>query len=302
MPAEGVRLIEHRQILRYEEIVRVVEAAAELGVTRIRLTGGEPLVRKGIETLVKGIAAVPGITDLSMTTNGVLLAGMARALKEAGLKRVNISLDSLVTGTYRRITRCGNLPDVLAGIKAALDCGLDPVKVNVVLMKGVNDLEIDSFFRLAIEYPISIRFIEYMPIDYHDGGWTEKYLPLQAVLNRAADLGYPLEPADSSDCCGPAEMYRIPGALGLVGLIHPISGHFCSRCNRLRLTADGYLKPCLYWEEEFYVRPVLGDKAALKKLFGDALERKKEKHGMSARGCGQKSKETPQRGMSMIGG
>lgn len=303
MGLEGVPFIAHDKILQYEEIIRVVEAAAELGITRIRLTGGEPLARKGLEHLIAGIAAIPGIRDISMTTNGVLLPQLAPRLKAAGLNRVNISLDSLKEDVYREITRVGNLSDALAGIKAALEYGLHPVKINVVLMKGVNDEEIPSFLRLALEHPLRVRFIEYMPIDAHDQEWRGRYLPLQTVLETAREMGFPLSLLDKSHGGGgPAEMYSMPGALGAVGLIHPISKHFCSECNRLRLTAEGQIKPCLYWQDELSVKPVLHDREGIKAVLREALEYKRKKHEMSRALLAQDTTEPGRRGMSAIGG
>lgn len=301
MGEEGVPLLEHGKILSFEEILKVVQAAAELGVTKIRLTGGEPLVRKGAENLISRIAAIPGIRDIAMTTNGVLLAEKARLLKEAGLNRVNISLDSLIPEVYRRITRLGELKDALDGIEAAFEYGFNPVKINVVLMKGVNDLEIGSFLRMAIKMPLHMRFIEYMPIDTHDADWRERYLPLQAVLDCADEMGIILEPLKGKQGSGPADSYSVRGALGKVGLIHPISKHFCSECNRLRLTPEGFVKPCLYWNEELSVRPFINDPDMLRKMLERALNKKREKHDMKNILLGE-VQEHNLRGMSMIGG
>mgnify|MGYP005853438793 CR=1 FL=1 len=302
MGPEGVPFLDHAQILRYEEIVSVVKAAAELGISKVRLTGGEPLVRKGIEHLIGAVAAIPGITDLAMTTNGQLLAPKAAQLKEAGLKRVNISLDTLKPGLYNEITRGGDIRDTLDGIKAAFACGLMPVKINIVLMKGINDGEIRSFLRLALDYPLHLRFIEYMPIDVCSSDWKDRYLPLRVVEEEAAAMGYPMEPMENTGCSGPAQVYRLPGAAGSVGLIHPISRHFCFACNRLRLTSDGYIKPCLYWKEELSVRPFLSDQEGLKMLLQKALDYKREKHGMYPEGNAKLTGEEGQRGMSKIGG
>lgn len=300
MGPEGVKLLDHTQILSYEEIIKVVEAGAEMGISKIRLTGGEPLVRLGLENLVAGLAAIPGIHDISLTTNGLLLAEKAATLKKAGLKRVNISLDTLRPQTYREITRGGDLNQALAGIRAARDNDLTPVKINVVLMKGVNDVEIEDFLRLIIKEPLNLRFIEYMPLDGHDGNWDSKYLSLQMVKETAAKMGFPLKPLTETGCHGPAEIYSLPGTLGTVGLIHPISKHFCSSCNRLRLTADGYLKPCLYWQEELPVRPVIHDKRALQALLVKALSYKKERHAMQPVNGTETRQEI--RSMSKIGG
>lgn len=300
MGPDGVKLLKHSAILSYEEIIRVVTVAAELGIKKIRITGGEPLVRKGIEGLVAQIAEIPGIEDLSLTTNGLLLAEKAAELKKAGIKRVNISLDSLNPRVYREITRCGSLQKALEGIEAALEYGFHPVKINVVLMKGINDGEIEDFIKMVLQRPIDLRFIEYMHLDNHDKGWKDKYLSLDAVKEKALAMGYPLQPSNNKEGCGPAETYDLPGAQGSVGLIHPISGHFCSKCNRLRLTADGYLKPCLFWQEEIAVRPVLKDYDALKELMGRVLQNKRERHSMSA--DDECSWDEVPRAMSKIGG
>lgn len=302
MGPEGVKQIPHHQILTYEEILEVVKAGAALGISKIRLTGGEPLVRKGILFLVKEIAQVPGITCLAMTTNGILLPQFAAPLKEAGLQRVNISLDSLKPAVYRKITRCGELAQALAGIEAALEAGLNPVKINIVLMKRINHREVPAFLKLALEKELHLRFIEYMPIGAQGLEHHKYYLPLSYVKEQAARMGLPLTPAEPPPGAGPAETFSLPGGKGTIGLIHPISRHFCASCNRLRLTAEGYLKSCLYWQEERSVRPALGDPAAMQELLQEVVRLKPEKHRMSPqRGAGP-LKLQAMRGMSKIGG
>ncbi|HOL16261.1 MAG TPA: GTP 3',8-cyclase MoaA, partial [Bacillota bacterium] len=281
MGPEGVKQIPHHQILTYEEILEVVKAGAALGISKIRLTGGEPLVRKGILFLVKEIAQVPGITCLAMTTNGILLPQFAAPLKEAGLQRVNISLDSLKPAVYRKITRCGELAQALAGIEAALEAGLNPVKINIVLMKRINHREVPAFLKLALEKELHLRFIEYMPIGAQGLEHHKYYLPLSYVKEQAARMGLPLTPAEPPPGAGPAETFSLPGGKGTIGLIHPISRHFCASCNRLRLTAEGYLKSCLYWQDERSVRPALGDPVAMQELLQDVVRLKPEKHRMS---------------------
>jgi cyclic pyranopterin phosphate synthase len=308
MGPEGVTLLEHSQILSYEEIIRIIKAGAALGISKIRLTGGEPLVRKGIENLVAGIAAIDGINDLALTTNGQCLSELGASLKKAGLRRVNISLDSLRPQVYKEITRGGDLEKTLRAVRTALELGLEPVKINVVLMKDVNDGEIRDFLKLAFEYPVQLRFIEYMPLDKHDSLWAEKYLPLTEVLHTALALGTPLIETEEPGGFGPAAIYRMLGAQGSIGLIRPISGLFCQTCNRLRLTADGFLKPCLYWGEELPLRPVINDPTALSSVLGKALRVKREQHGMTAGGGISNSSdqrltcEQQLRGMSKIGG
>ena len=302
MGPEGVKQIPHREILTYEEILQIVVVGAELGIKKIRLTGGEPLVRKGLVSLVEGIARIPGISDISMTTNGILLPHYAAALKKAGLKRVNISLDSMKEKVFKEITRCGDLRAVQEGIKAALEVGLKPVKINTVLMKGLNHTEVPDFLRLAQEYPLYVRFIEYMPIGDHDREYRKRYLPLSYIEKTAAAMGLPLTPAARPAGAGPAESFALPGGKGGIRLIHPISRHFCASCNRLRLTAEGKLKACLYWQEEIHLRPAVGDRAALRELFRQVMRSKAKQHLMNA--SAQPGPVNPgiMRNMSKIGG
>ncbi len=302
MGDDGIEQLSHSDILSYEEILKVVEAGAELGISKIRITGGEPLVRRGIAGLIEKIASVPGISDLSMTTNGILLPRYAAKLKKAGLNRVNISLDTLKPDQYHSITRCGELQQAHDGIKAALEQGLEPVKLNTVLMKGVNDHEVLDFLKLTLDKPLHVRFIEYMPIGDHDRGYRDHYLPLSFVEQTAREAGLPLTPLPLPGGAGPAESYTIPGSKGTVGLIHPISKHFCDTCNRLRLTAEGNLKACLYWQEEQPVRPVLNDKKALQGLIQKVLAGKPVEHQMAADGICGSVKPGAMRGMSKTGG
>ncbi|GAB6932256.1 GTP 3',8-cyclase MoaA [Calditerricola satsumensis] len=300
---EDMAFLPQRQLLTDDEIVAVVRVAAQLGVRKLRITGGEPLVRPGLADLVARLAAIPGIEDIALTTNGIFLAEQAEALRRAGVRRVNVSLDSLKPDRFRRITRRGELERVLEGIEQALAVGFSPVKLNCVLVKGVNDDEIVDFIRLTLERPLHVRFIEYMPIGHH-AEWKAGYVPLTDVLARAEAAGLPLEPADDAvPGNGPAEVYRVRGALGTVGLIHPVSDHFCAGCNRLRLTADGYLKPCLYWVEELRVRDCIGDEEKLRALFFRALALKPEKHEMARAGEALDDGRVPTwRRMSQIGG
>jgi len=249
MPKEGVRLRKHDEILSFEEIETVVRAAASLGITKVRLTGGEPLVRKGIVELVRKIASVPGIEDLAMTTNGILLLRYAKALKEAGLQRVNVSLDSLRPERYRLITRFGNIEDVFRGIEEARKVGLTPVKVNMVVIDGLNRDEVVDFARLTLEDEWHIRFIEMMPIGSNADGNKRGYVPMSEVRQDIEEALGPLIPARLTGN-GPARYYRLEGAPGTIGFITPVSEHFCYQCNRLRLTADGRLRPCLLSDYE----------------------------------------------------
>ena len=306
MPEEGVESLCHDDILRIEEMARVVRIAAELGIRSVRLTGGEPLVRRGVVDLVREISNTPGIENVSMTTNGVLLTRMADDLRAAGLSRVNISLDTLDADQFHMITRRGRLQDTLDGIDAALSHGFDPVKVNAVTVRRL-DQDFLAFARLSVDRPLHVRFIEYMPVGESSGvdgcGWgKEDVVPSEEVFDvineRAAAQGLPgLEPAGDDEPLGwgPARYYRFPGALGTVGFISPLSNHFCSQCNRLRLTADGKLRPCLFSDEEYDLRHALReqDDDAVRAVFAQTLGAKPDEHH---------NRVGTERGMSQIGG
>ena len=270
MPADGVCKKSHEQMLTEDEMIAAVETAASLGIHKLRITGGEPLVKKNIVSICRRAAAVPGITDLAITTNGIGLIELAKPLKEAGLERVNISLDTLDPDKYHRITRIGHLEQALAGIHAALDAGFKKVKINVVLIGGFNDMEIPTLAELTRKYPVDVRFIELMPM--YDGGefGPEVYLPNTVVLERLPEL----VPQESDGSV--ARLYRLPGALGNVGLISPVSNHFCAECNRLRLTADGKLKPCLHSSDEYSIKGL--DREGMRQQFMAAVGAKPEKH------------------------
>ena len=254
MPEEGIEKRGHEEILSIEEILEITEAAARSGIKKVRITGGEPLVRRGVLELCQGISKLPGIDELAVTTNGILLPEMAEDLKKAGVGRVNISIDSLDPVKYAHITRHGELSRVLEGIRAALDAGLRPVKLNVVLMGGFNDDEIEAFVDLTRQDALEVRFIELMPIGEGVPFWEASYLSNEAVPERVPEL-VPEEDVGR----GVARLFRLPGAPGRVGLINPISSHFCESCNRLRLTADGKLKPCLHSDLEIKVRGLHGE-------------------------------------------
>lgn len=286
MPAEGIpHKFPHEEILRYEEIARVVEAAAGLGINKVRLTGGEPLARLGIAELVRMIASIPGIDDISMTTNGILLARHAQELKDAGLHRVNVSLDTLQPTRFRQITRLGELEDVLAGIEAAERAGLHPIKVNNVVMRGLNDDEIADFARLTLTRPWHIRFIEIMPVGETAEQAKMGFVPVAEIRARIeAEVG-PLEPSDGAGRgAGPARYYRLPNAPGTIGFISAVSEHFCFHCNRLRLTADGKLRPCLLSDQEIDIRAALRRGAGLQELqaiLRQAVEQKPAGHHLA---------------------
>lgn len=301
MPAEGIASkFSHTDILTYEEIVHVVEAAAGLGICKIRLTGGEPLVRLGIVELVRMIAQVAGIDDLSMTTNGILLSRYARELKSAGLHRVNVSLDTLRPERFHHITRLGHLEDALAGIEAAERVGLQPIKINMVVMRGFNEDEIIDFARLTRERAWHVRFIEVMPVGGTAGLATMEHVPMAAVRTQIEEALGTLAPADGlARGNGPARYYRLDGAIGTIGFIAAVSEHFCFRCNRLRLTADGRLRPCLLSDEEVDVRAALRQGASLEEL--QALLRAAIEHKPAGHNLAQ-GQIPVGRGMSEIGG
>ena len=272
MPPEGVEKREHSQILSLEEIGEIAREAVALGVRKIRLTGGEPLVRRGMLTLCRSLRDIPELEELALTTNGLLLPEMAMELKAAGMDRVNISLDTLNHKKYRQITRGGSLDAALAGIQAAKDAGLTPLKLNCVLIGGFNDDEIPALAALTEREPLEVRFIELMPIGGAAAFGPKAYLPCEAVLERLPRLK-PLEEISG----GVAERFRLPGAAGTVGLIRPLSRCFCARCDRIRLTADGCLKPCLHSKEEIPLRGLHG--AELRQRLEEAILRKPERHG-----------------------
>ncbi|MBO4365605.1 MAG: GTP 3',8-cyclase MoaA [Eggerthellaceae bacterium] len=290
MPAEGVCQVPHDQIMRFDEICRLVRIAADMGVRRFRLTGGEPLVRKGVIDLVREIAHTPGVEDVSMTTNGILLARYANDLREAGLRRVNISLDTLDSDQYRMITRGGDITSVLAGIDAALDAGFNPVKINAVAVRSLHQ-DFYAFAKLSLDRPLHMRFIEYMPVGDSSGvegcGWGPQDVIsceeiMEQINQRAERDGVKaLVPAGQKpDGGGPARYYQFPGAQGTVGFISPLSRHFCSECNRLRLTSEGMIRPCLFSDEQFSVREALreGTDDDVRALLTRALRLKPDEH------------------------
>lgn len=242
MPEKGVPKMSHQSILRYEEILPIIQAASLEGVRRVRITGGEPLVRKGIIGFVSQVSELPLIEDISLTTNGILLEEYCSKLKDAGLNRVNISLDSLNPDRYRTITRHGTLSSVLGGIDAAIISGIAPIKINVVLLPGKNDNEILDFFILAMSKPVQVRFIEYMPFGKEIDG--SEFISQDQVL-KLARSHYKVNPLPGSFGGGPANMYSLEGGLGLIGFISSRTNPFCRACTRLRLTAGGILYHCL---------------------------------------------------------
>ncbi|MBI1911600.1 MAG: GTP 3',8-cyclase MoaA [Deltaproteobacteria bacterium] len=259
MPPEGIDLADSQNILRYEELLRIARIAIGHGVSKIRITGGEPLVRKGILEFLKSLSEIPGLNDLSLTTNGVLLKQYAQNLKDAGLKRVNVSLDSLKRDRFQKMTRGDNLQDVLDGLEEALKVGLTPVKINMVVIKGFNDDEVIEFAMMSKVKPYHVRFIEYMPFNTQEGWQRDKCISAKELRELISKVE-PLEPViDSSGSAGPAKRYKFKDAPGEVGFISPISEHFCGSCNRLRLTSDGKLRTCLFSDNEIDLRTALRD-------------------------------------------
>ncbi|MFV8829868.1 GTP 3',8-cyclase MoaA [Alkalihalobacterium sp. APHAB7] len=288
-----------QHLLTDDEIVNIVQAGAQLGIKKIRITGGEPLVRKGLPKLIGRLKEIPGIEDIALTTNGIFLAKYAQALKDAGLNRINISLDTLNEEKYTKISRNGKLKDVLEGIQAAIDHQLHPIKLNVVLLKDYNVDEIETFLKWTMKENIQIRFIEYMPIGNQQFEWSKQYQSLSIVKNIAETIGIYTE-HERKELAGPARTFSFENAKGSFGLIHPISNEFCASCNRLRLTADGHLKSCLFWEAEVPVKAIAHDHHALIDAYKRALFLKPKNHEM---GQTMYEQGTPTvRAMSAIGG
>ncbi len=296
MPAEGIELMSQNDILTYEEIYTVARAAAGLGINKLRLTGGEPLVRLGLPSLVQMLAKIEGVDDISLTTNGVLLGRYASELKSAGLRRVNVSLDTLKAERFKLITRIGDdLDEVLAGIEVARAAGLEPVKINVVVMAGINDDELLDFARKTINEGWQVRFIELMPLVGRD---STQFVSASEMKRRLEPLGE-LTPCLPSVGNGPAKYFCLPKAKGAIGFITPISEHFCFQCNRMRLTADGRLRPCLLSDYEVDLKPSLRSgisSSGLEKLIKQAVANKPERHNLAE---GSVPKDRP---FSQVGG
>lgn len=285
MPEDGIPKRDHRDVCSVEELVEIARAAVDCGVRKIRLTGGEPLVRRGILEICREIAAIPGMEELCLTTNGLALPQLAGPLKEAGVDRLNISLDTLRPDRYAYITRVGRLEEAFRGLKAAAEAGFTGTKLNVVLMKGFNDDEIPDFLDLSCRYPVEVRFIELMPIGE---GRNAQFLPAEAVLESNPYL----RPLEGS---GVARRYRSPGGRGTVGLIEPMSHRFCGECDRIRVTADGKLKPCLHSDQEIPLRGLHGEE--LRQAMRDGIAAKPQRHHMNETGRSEAG-----RNMHQIGG
>jgi cyclic pyranopterin phosphate synthase len=298
MPEEGITPLRHEDVLRFEEIARLVRIGAGLGIRHLRLTGGEPLVRKGVIELVGMLRQIPGIETLTLTTNGIALAPLAHELAQAGLDRVNISLDTLRPERYTAITRRGRLEDALAGIEAALAAGLAPVKINNVVARGLNDDEAVDFARMTLERPWHVRFIEFMPLGEHAEQARRDYVSSDETRARIVAALGELAPAEI-ETHGPARTWQLPGAQGTIGFISALSEHFCGFCNRLRLTSDGRLVPCLFSDREYDLRGPLragADDAALRALWGNVIAAKPDGHHLEG------ALTTTEHRMSQIGG
>ncbi|MDX1581817.1 MAG: GTP 3',8-cyclase MoaA, partial [Alphaproteobacteria bacterium] len=287
-------------ILRYEELLRVAAAACRLGVRKIRVTGGEPLVRRGLVPFIRSLAQLPEKPEIVLTTNGILLARHAADLKAAGLRRVNVSLDTLREDRFRAMTRNeSGLGEVLAGLKAAEEAGLHPIKLNVIPLRGFNEDEIIDFALLTRNHDWEVRFIEFMPISADLDYVLEDGVPFAQIDRMLQSLG-DLEERPRPATAGPARLYRLPGALGQIGLIPSVSGHFCGECNRLRVTADGRIRGCLFDNREIDLKPVLRSEeadATLEDLLRNAACAKPEKHAIGSGGF-----QRPNRRMHGIGG
>ena len=298
MPEEGITPLRHEDVLRFEEIARLVRIGAGLGIRHLRLTVGEPLVRKGVIELVGMLRQIPGIETLTLTTNGIALAPLAHELAQAGLDRVNISLDTLRPERYTAITRRGRLEDALAGIEAALAAGLAPVKINNVVARGLNDDEAVDFARMTLERPWHVRFIEFMPLGEHAEQARRDYVSSDETRARIVAALGELAPAEI-ETHGPARTWQLPGAQGTIGFISALSEHFCGFCNRLRLTSDGRLVPCLFSDREYDLRGPLragADDAALRALWGNVIAAKPDGHHLEG------ALTTTEHRMSQIGG
>lgn len=296
MPAEGVEVIDHNKILNYKEIKKIVEVGAKLGIKKVRLTGGEPLARLGVADLVAMLKQISGVEEVSLTTNGILLTKYGEELSAAGLDRVNISLDTLKANKFKEITLFNQHEKVLEGIQTALKLGLDPVKINVVVMKGINDDEVLDFVQFTRKYPVHVRFIEFMPSGDKKLEQEKHYLGIDK-LKELIEREEKLLSTEFDTGNGPAYYYQVEDSLGTIGFITPISNHFCSKCNRLRLTTTGKLRPCLYSEKEIDLieNGKLLDKKDLKEQFIKAVHNKPESHSVN-------NQDSFSTNMSQIGG
>jgi len=292
MPEEGVKSLKHEDILRFEDTLKIVLVAASLGINKIRYTGGEPLVMKDIDKLIYETSKISSINDISITTNGILLSDMAEDLKKAGLNRVNISLDTLNSEKFRKITRIGSLDKVMESIYKCLSLGIKPVKINTVLMKGINDSEFVDFLNLTRELPVEIRFIELMPIGEGVKMYEKNKLSFLELLAQHPELTQ-----IQTDKSSTAQLYNIDGAKGKIGFISPVSCKFCSDCNKIRLTSTGTIKPCLHSEEEINLRKYINNEEMLTAALKAAIFNKPLEHHLKEDSVSRSVKV-----MSQIGG
>ncbi len=292
MPEEGVKSLSHEDILRFEDTLKIVKVAASLGINKIRYTGGEPLVMKDIDKLIYETSKISGIDDISITTNGILLSDMAEDLKKAGLNRVNISLDTLNSDKFRSITRIGSLEKVMESIYKCLSLGIKPVKINTVLLRGINDSEFVDFLNLIREIPVEIRFIELMPIGEGVKMYEKSKLSFMELLELHPELTE-IQSKKSST----AQLYKLEGAKGKIGFISPVSCKFCGDCNKIRLTSTGTIKPCLHSKEEINLRKYLNDEERLTAALKYAISNKPLEHHLK-----EDSVSRSVRVMSQIGG
>jgi cyclic pyranopterin phosphate synthase len=297
MPEEGIVNKGHGAVLRYEELLLIAETAVELGIEKIRITGGEPLIRTGIIGFLEKLALIPGLRHLTLTTNGLLLEKLATDLHTAGVQRLNVSLDSLNPQTFSTITRGGDLKTVLAGLDAAERVGFPPPKINCVIMRGVNDGEILDFVEMTRTRGNSIRFIEYMPA-VKEADWQRYSISGDEILERIA-THHTLETIDKGPYAGPSRDFRIPGAEGSIGIITAVSGHFCNECNRIRVTSTGQAKGCLFSDEKTDLVPWLRppDREGLAEVLKSIVSGKPERHNISQAGYTHKNFK-----MSQVGG
>lgn len=284
MPECGIEKVGHDDILRFEETLKIIKVFSSLGIRKIRFTGGEPLILKGIDKLIYDTSKIPTIEDVSITTNGIFLGDMASELKKAGLKRVNISLDTLNKDKFKFITRGGNIDKVLGAIDKCLTIGLEPVKINMVLIRGINDGEIQDFLNLVVNNPVHVRIIELMPIGEGQKFYKEGMITTDEIVTDMKDL-IPVDDESST-----AKVYRTEGSKGTIGFISPLSCKFCDNCNRIRLTSTGVIKPCLHSKEEINIKSFLDNEVLLTSMIKSAIYEKPNEHKMEISGVSSNNK------------
>lgn len=279
MPQQGVKKLQHDDIMPFEEIINIIRAAASIGINKIRYTGGEPLIIKGIDNLIYHTSQIKGIDDIALTTNGILLYDAAENLKRSGLNRINISLDTLNEDKFYNITRGGNIKNVIHAIEKCISLGLSPIKINTVLLKGINDDEIEDFINLTKEMPVHVRFIELMPMGEAFELYNNGIIKCQEIIKRFDNL-IPVCNEKSST----SELYKLPNGKGFVGFIRPISCKFCKYCNRIRLTSTGTIKPCLHSKKEYSVKKYLQHEGLLISRLKEIILDKPYEHDLEKKG------------------